>query len=174
MVRLRRDLVLSTLPHLGMVLARLVSLVRVPRPNLGAKQIAVVASTFPLWIDIHHPLSVEEAKLLSRLLEALTIKTVIRTHSSSAHVREADSMSKAFSKHAAYVLQAYFEAMNDPLCVLPPSLRKELYPGLFALCGMLNEHNRNALMTSALDSSGKSAMKALWKEYEKQQYTGQG
>jgi hypothetical protein len=39
---------------------------------------------------------------------------------------------------------------------------------------MLNEHARDALMVSALDASGKAAMKGLWREYEKQRYTGKG
>jgi hypothetical protein len=39
---------------------------------------------------------------------------------------------------------------------------------------MLNEHTRDALMVSALDASGKAAMKGLWREYEKQRYTGEG
>jgi hypothetical protein len=39
---------------------------------------------------------------------------------------------------------------------------------------MLNEHTRDALMVSALDASGKAAMKNLWREYEKQRYTGKG
>jgi len=39
---------------------------------------------------------------------------------------------------------------------------------------MLNEYARDALMVSALDASGKAVMKGLWREYEKQRYTGKG
>lgn len=64
--------------------------------------------------------------------------------------------------------------MNDPLCVLTSDIRKELRPGLFALCDMLNDHSRDAMMMSVLDSNGKSTLKALWKDYEKQHYVGKG
>lgn len=83
-------------------------------------------------------------------------------------------MAKPFSKHAAYVLKAYIEAMNDPLCVLPLNLRQSLQPGLFSLCDMISDHSRDAVMVSAPDAGGKVVMKALWKEYEKQKYVGKG
>lgn len=175
LVRLRRDLISLTLPHLGMALRQLLMLTRRPRPHLGGKQSSIISNTLPVWINIEHPLGPAEGKILARLLEALAIKSVPRTHSSSTtELRKAESLSKPFSKHAAYVLKAYIDAMNDPLCILPSDLRKELYPGLFALCGMLNEHSRDALMLSSLDSGGKTTMKSLWKEYEKQHYVGRG
>ncbi|KAI6141681.1 hypothetical protein BKA82DRAFT_4201189 [Pisolithus tinctorius] len=58
--------------------------------------------------------------------------------------------------------------MNDPLCLLTPEIRRELEHGLFSLCEMLSEHNRDALMVSALDSGGMTLMKSFWREYEKQ------
>ena len=72
------------------------------------------------------------------------------------------------------MLTAYVEAVNDPLCFVTSGIRKELQPGLFALCDMLGEHNRDAMMVSALDAGGKATMKVLWKEYEKQRYVGKG
>lgn len=174
LVRLRRDLVSLTLPHLAMILRQLVTLTRRSRPQLGAKQSALVAHTFPPWINVKQPLAPEEGKALARLLEALAIKTVVRTNAPSAELAKAESLARPFAKHAAYVLQAYIDAMNDPLCILPSEMRKELRPGLFALCGLLHEHNRDAMMTSSLDSSGKTAMKSLWGEYEKQHYVGKG
>jgi hypothetical protein len=64
--------------------------------------------------------------------------------------------------------------VNDPLCVVNQEVRKELRPGLFILLEMINEHDRNALMTTALDVGGKATLKALWKDYEKQRYVGRG
>lgn len=64
--------------------------------------------------------------------------------------------------------------MNDPLCVLSSEIRKELMPGLFALCDMVTEHARDALMVSGLDGGGKATLKVLWREYEKQRYVGKG
>ena len=83
-------------------------------------------------------------------------------------------MARPFSKHAAYVLQAYIEALNDPLCIIPMAVRKELEPGLFALCDMMGEYNRDALMVASLDAGGKTVLKSLWREYEKQRYVGKG
>ena len=173
LIRLRRDLVTSTLPHLGMVLRQLLLSTRSCRPNLGAKQKTLVMNTQPRWISASHPLGAEEGKALGRLLESLNTKTTVRILSSS-DTQKAESLAKPFSKHAAYVLQAYIEAMNDSLCILSLEVRKELEPGLFALCAMMNEHGRDALMVSALDVGGKATLKGLWKEYEKQRYVGKG
>jgi hypothetical protein len=88
--------------------------------------------------------------------------------------QKAESLSKPFAKHAAYVVTAYIDAVNDPLCVMRADVRRELEPGLFSLCEMMGAHSRDAVMVSALDAGGKSVMKALWKEYEKQRYVGKG
>lgn len=175
LIRLRRDLVMPHLPHLGMVLRQLMMSIRNCRPQLGAKQSTLVANTLPIWVNVKQPLGPEEAKAFARLLEALATKTTIRSHSSlNTDAPKAESLAKPFSKHAAFVLEAYIDAMNDPLCSLPAELRKQLSPGLFALCGMMNEHSRDAMMVSALDAGGKTTMKAIWKEYEKQKYVGKG
>ncbi|KZT06756.1 uncharacterized protein LAESUDRAFT_774312 [Laetiporus sulphureus 93-53] len=174
LIRLRRDLVTKTLPHLGMVLRQLTSSLRAPRPQLAAKQTKMVASTLPRWINVHQPLSAEESKTLARLITTLTTKTIVRTHNQAAELQKPASLARPFSKHGAYVLVAYVEAVNDPLCHVSTQVRKELQPGLFALCDMLGEHIRDAIMVSALDSGGKATMKAIWREYEKQRYIGKG
>lgn len=130
--------------------------------------------TQPIWINKAQPLGPQEGKALARVLETLNTKTTVRTHSSFIEAQKAESLSKPFSKHAAYVLKAYIEAMNDPLCALPLEMRKELYPGLFALCSTMNDHSRDAMMVSGLDAGGKATMKALWKDYERQRYVGKG
>jgi hypothetical protein len=134
----------------------------------------MVTDTFPVWINGGHPLAAEEGRALARLLTTLTSKTIVRTHQSLADSQKAESLAKPFSKHAAYVLKSYVDAMNDPLCVMPLDIRKELQPGLFSLCDMISEHSRDAMMVSALDAGGKATMKALWKEHEKQRYVGKG
>jgi hypothetical protein len=173
-IRLRRDLVVCTLPHLGMILRQLIMVMRHLRPRLGAKQSKMVTDTFPVWINGGHPLAAEEGRALARMLTTLTSKTIVRTHQSLADSQKAESLAKPFSKHAAYVLKSYVDAMNDPLCVMPLDIRKELQPGLFSLCDMISEHSRDAMMVSALDAGGKATMKALWKEHEKQRYVGKG
>ncbi|KAJ7169665.1 Urb2/Npa2 family-domain-containing protein [Mycena filopes] len=174
LIRLRRDLVALTLPNLGLVLQQLIATIRRPRPQLGAKQTALVTDTLPVWLNSAFPVGPEEGKALARLLETLTTKTTIRSNSSTADTQRAESLARPFSKHAVYIIKAYIDAMNDPLCILPAELRKELRPGLFALCDMVNDHNRDAMMVSALDAGGKTIMKNLWTEYEKQKYIGKG
>ncbi|KIM48444.1 hypothetical protein M413DRAFT_440178 [Hebeloma cylindrosporum] len=176
LIRLRRDLVSHALPHLGMILRQLLLCMRSCRPHLGAKQTSIVMNTQPLWMSASQPLGAEEAKILGRLLESLNTKTTVRVLSSSAtsENQKPESLAKPFSKHAVYVLKAYIEAMNDPLCLLPLDVRKELQPGIFALCSMVSEHSRDSLMISALDGGGKMTFKALWKEYDKQRYVGKG
>ncbi|OCH96588.1 hypothetical protein OBBRIDRAFT_765485 [Obba rivulosa] len=173
LVRLRRDLVLLTLPQLGTVLRLLILSLRSLRPHLGKRQSKLVSDTLPRWIEPGAPLGAEESKALARLMTTLTTKTLVRTHGSSAQEQKPESLARPFSKHAAYVLTAYIHAMNDPLCFMPAPVRRELQPGLFALCDMMGEHDRDAMMVT-LDTGGKATMKALWKEYEKQRYVGKG
>ncbi|KAI0314980.1 Urb2/Npa2 family-domain-containing protein [Amylostereum chailletii] len=172
LVRLRRDLVLNTLPHLCSVLRQLVFSLRSPRPLLGAKQHNIVSGSLPAWISGEGALGIDESKAFARLLTTLATKSVIRVHGPNAELQKPESLARPLSKYVVYVLQAYIEALNDPLCVLSSGVRHEVQPGLFALCDMLNEHARDASMVSALDAGGKAAMKALWREYEKQRYVG--
>lgn len=168
------------LPHLGMILRRLVLALRGCRPNLGAKQLAVVMNTQPRWISHTHPLGGEEAKALSRLLESLTVKSTVRVHFSSNNnavdasaAPKAESLAKPFSRHAGCVLKAYVEAMDDPLCVMGLEVRREMREGLFALCGMMGVRGRDALMVG-LNAGGKAVVKAVWKDWEEVRYVGKG
>lgn len=174
LVRHRRDLVLPGLPHLGMVLQRLVAMVRAARPGLGVKQTKAIANSFPFWFNVREPLGIPEFKALSRVLVSLTTKTTVRGVGSVQENQKMESLARPFGKHAPYVLVTYTQAVNDPLCVVYAATRKELYPGLFALCDLLSDHDREAMVLSALDGGGKAAMKTLWNDYKKQKYVGQG
>ncbi|KAG1757888.1 hypothetical protein EDB19DRAFT_1822830 [Suillus lakei] len=123
LVRLRRDLVVHILPHLGMVLRQLVSCMRSLRPQLAAKQSRIVTDTLPSWIAPSEPLGVPEARALARLFTSLTTKSVPRAHMQPNAEQKAESLSKPFAKHAAYVVTAYIDAMNDPLCVMRADVR---------------------------------------------------
>jgi hypothetical protein len=176
LVRLRRDLVVYTLPHLAHVLRQLLFALRNLRPQLGGKQSKLVTDSLPLWVNVAmRPLGAEEAKVLARLLSALTVKTVPRFHRHAVSANEppkAESLAKPFSKHAAHVLTSYIEAANDPLCVFPLEMRKELQPGLFSLCDMLGDRDRDAMTVSALDADGIVTLKTLWRDYDRQKYAG--
>ena len=174
LIRHRRDLVLPALPHLSAVLQGLVKMIRATRPGLGAKQARAVANSFPFWVNSGQPLGISEVKILSRLLVSLTTKATVRLVGPTQENQKMESLARPFGKHASYVLVAYVQAMNDPLCVVYVGHRKELYPGLFALCEMLSDHDREAMVLSALDGGGKATMKTLWNDYKKQKYVGQG
>ena len=81
LVRLRRDLVLHTLPQLGFALRRLLACLRAPRPQLGAKQRRLVMDTLPRWLTPSPSPSgtdagaagVAESKALARLLTTLLV-----------------------------------------------------------------------------------------------------
>ncbi|KAF5382976.1 hypothetical protein D9757_006310 [Collybiopsis confluens] len=175
LVRLRRDLVLLSLPHLSIVLRRLIQLMQWPRPNLGPRQSAIVSRGFPRWINTREPLGMEESQSLSRLFESLATKTLVKKLATSTAVAlKAESLVKPFSKYAAVVIKVYVETFNDPLCALPAPVRKELLPGLYALCGMMNDFNRDSVMALTADAGEKVVLKGLWREYEKQKYVGKG
>lgn len=181
LVRNRRDLVRANLPHLALILCRLISALTSPRPNLGRKQSGIVASSLPRWVASVEPLGTNEAKALARLLTTMTTKTTLRSRFSvsapSAGVRgleaEAQSLAKAFSKHASSVLLEYIKAVNNPFCVVSRGVRDELAPGLYALCGMMAEKGRDSIMP-VLDNGGKMIITTLWAAYQKQRYDGQG
>ncbi|KAL5518587.1 hypothetical protein ACEPAH_270 [Sanghuangporus vaninii] len=178
LIRLRRDLITSTLPHLGMVLSSLIRSLRAPRAQLGARQRTQVSDTLPWWVSPSAPLGVAEGRAIARLLTSLQAKTVPRTFTSRDKGKEkeriAESLLGAFSKHAAPVLGAYINMLVDPLVTVNGSIREALAPGLYALCEAMGEHGRDALMVSGCDAAGKIVFKALWKDYDKQRYVGKG
>ena len=175
LVRQRRDLVATSLPHLSAILSRLLEVLRTVRPDLGARQRRSVTDTLPSWISPALPLGTDNAKSLARLLTSLTTKSVIRAMPSRTDsAGKAQSLTQPFSKHAPYVLTTYLRALTDPLCQFSTSIRRELEPGLFALCDMMGEHGRDSIMVAMLDGGGRTMLKLLWKEYEKQRYTGKG
>jgi hypothetical protein len=138
----------------------------------------MVSNSLPPWIALSQPLGTQEASVLSRLLVALTSKTVVKAKFTPNTIRqdggyEAQSIAKPFAKHASCVLAAYIEVVSDPLCLLARDVRSELAPGLHAICGMSGERGRDALMPT-LDSGGKMILKLLWSSFETQRYSGQG
>ncbi|KIJ49734.1 hypothetical protein M422DRAFT_27511 [Sphaerobolus stellatus SS14] len=172
-VRQRRDLLSPLLPHLAAILRQLLSAMRAARPLLGTKQYRLIADTLPSWINLSEPLSENDAQALTRLLTALTTKSMIRTHG-PIQQQKTESLARPFARHAPYVLLAYLQIMNDPLSRISVGVRRELEPGLFALCAIMGEHGRDTLMVQSLDVGGKSLFKTLWKEYDRQKYVGKG
>jgi hypothetical protein len=176
-IRYRRDLMVQCLPHLVVILRRLVGQLRSPQINLGNKQYRAISNQLPPWIAVSQPLGGAEAVALSRLLVTLNTKNIVRSNLSGPSAldwtREAQSLAKPFSKHASGVLAGYIEILTDPLCLINREIRTELIPGINALCEMAGEKGRDALMVT-LDNSGKALFKTIWASYEKQRYEGKG
>lgn len=188
-IRQRRDLVATTIPHLVVILRLLLDVLRRPRTQLGPRQLQMVADSLPWWINPTKPCGTEEARAVARILTALDAKTIPKVFSNKSKdgnppssvtpnaaisTQSNESLARPFSKHAPYVVKAYLAAETDVLCTYPLSLRRELEPGLLALCGMMNEHGRDALMAQSLNAGEMAAMKILWGAYEKQKYVGKG
>lgn len=177
LIRNRRDLIVLNLPHLAVVFCLLLNSLTNPLENLGQRQYRSISCRLPSWISLSQPLGGEEAALLSRLLVGLTTKTAIRGMGTAFAPyetgKDVQSLAKPFGKHASCVVAAYIGLLNDPLCHIDRETRAELTPGLFALCGMLGEKGRDALMP-ILDNGGKAIFKTLWSSYESQKYVGQG
>lgn len=171
LIRLRRDLVAISLPQVISVLRRLISLLSQPRPQLGAMQHQMVHRKLPNWIHPSKPLGTAEAKMLSRLLETLKLKSIVRLPNRQ---EKADSLARTFSLHAPYIIQAYVELLNDELLQIGKDVVDELEPGMFVLCEISSIHARNAMMSTWSDAGSKAILKTLWQEYEKQRYIGKG
>lgn len=180
-MRHRRDLVASTAPHLTAVLIRLLLCLRLPRANLGGRQTRALTTALPGWWSPRHALPLSCARALARLLTSLTVKTVPRLHhSSDASAKKkanskAESLATPLAKHAPYVLLAYVRLLTELDGVITSLVRHELEPGIGALCSMIGERDRDALMVSAgLDGGGKGVFKMVWAEWEKARYVGKG
>lgn len=54
-------------------------------------------------------------------------------------------------------------------------MRRELEPGVGALCGMVGEKDRDSIMVGGgLDGGGKGILKMIWSEWEGGRYVGKG
>lgn len=179
LVRHRRDLVVHLAPHLSSLLSQLVGCLRTVRPNLGGRQHRLLSNSLPGWLNVSsQPLGPNEAKALARLLTSLTAKTVPRV---PAHLQsvpsnlKADSLSGPLAKHAPYVLLAYIHLLTDLSSVVSPLMRRELAPGVGAVCEMVGERDRDAIMVGGgLDAGGKGVLKMVWNEWESRRYVGRG
>lgn len=176
LIRHRRDLVASTAPHLSAIVTQLIWCLRSTRPNLGGRQTRSVVETLPGWIDVvSHPLGTEEARSLARLLTSLTAKTIPRTHAHTTTSTKAESLATPLSKHAPFLLLAYVRLLTDLNSVVPSLMRRELEPGVGALCQMVGEKDRDAIMIGGgLDGGGKGVLKMVWAEWESGRYVGKG
>ncbi|KAF9965495.1 hypothetical protein BGZ70_004720 [Mortierella alpina] len=157
----------------------------VGRESLGVVGSAAVVNT------IGDPLPVECAENFSRLLTALGSKGVssFSSHGGGNSATEESSVSgggggggsftvttdasKAFGKHAPYILMEYFAIQSSVVAsISQQSLRSALLPGLYALLNLCSDWEREMMMVG-LDNTGKTLLKGLYADYLKyHKYTG--
>lgn len=178
LVRQRKDLLMPCLPQLTDLLAqqgRLLS--RLVRQHPGQATLREVSAQMPAWLDVlHAPLGVAAARAWARLLTELGAKTAVahpvfkaaRVDRPSA----TESIRKPMTKHAVHILVAYVRCVTMGPTTIPVALRQELQPGLFTICDLCGEYERDAALKNMLDASGQLIFKSLWRDYERQRYRG--
>ncbi|KAF9954171.1 hypothetical protein BGZ72_004790 [Mortierella alpina] len=141
-------------------------------------------------VMIGDPLPVECAENFSRLLTALGSKGVssFNSHGGGNSATEESSVSggggggsftittdasKAFGKHAPYILMEYFAIQSSVVAsISQQSLRSALLPGLYALLNLCSDWEREMMMVG-LDNTGKTLLKGIYADYLKyHKYTG--
>ncbi|GJJ72555.1 nucleolar pre-ribosomal-associated protein 2 [Entomortierella parvispora] len=151
----------------------------------------------PVTVVMGDPLPVECAENFSRLLTALGSKGVVSHHqqhqqqqqqqqqqenavngisssTSSGFTTVSADASKAFGKHAPYLLMEYFTIQCSVVASIRSlELRNALLPGLYGLLNLCSEWEREMMMVG-LDNTGKTLLKGLYSDYLKYyKYTGQ-
>ncbi|CAO3568038.1 unnamed protein product [Mortierella alpina] len=159
---------------------------------IGRESLGVVGSATGVNM-IGDPLPVECAENFSRLLTALGSKGVssFSSHGGGNSATEETSASggrgggggglftittdasKAFGKHAPYILMEYFAIQSSVVAsISQQSLRSALLPGLYALLNLCSDWEREMMMVG-LDNTGKTLLKGLYADYLKyHKYTG--
>ncbi|KAG0198648.1 hypothetical protein BGX28_007911 [Mortierella sp. GBA30] len=152
-------------------------------------------------VVIGDPLSIDCAENFARLLTALGSKGVssFGSHGSGAQSAAEETAaasstpslsssgagssggsfaittdaSKAFGKHAPYILMEYFTIQSSVVAsISQQSLRNALLPGLYALLNLCSDWEREMMMVG-LDNTGKTLLKGLYADYLKyHKYTG--
>jgi hypothetical protein len=160
LVRNRQDNVLSLFYHFTQCLSASFTLLRTV--DNSAK-----VSILPIWLQAPSSLDLSSAKLVTRLLIALTAK-------SFSQGKKMTSYQGALSKHAPFVLARYLLACtaNPPLS---GNVRAALWPGIKAIMGSMSKFEREALMKGMLTSEHEAErvlLRALWKDFDRQRYKG--
>lgn len=196
LVRQRRDLIVDLLPLLVTVHSRLIPLFSLPRrTGEGASRAQKrVLESWPIWltsVDSEHWLGKEEAREFARALTGMTSRTTIRTMAESnpaSNINTSGTMVGELSKHAPAILVSYTRALASPYSSVPLEVRRELEPGLFALCEAVTSGGKALFGIKGGESSGDAfglgeggntdaeweVWGDLWRRWRGRRYTGGG
>jgi hypothetical protein len=167
----RADLVNETLPSAVHVLCSMLRVLQCPRNGRAIRG--------PFWLA--EPLDSSAATSFSRLLSSLASRRFASGNKST-------SLASSFVKHTSAILVAYVRASADPFAGLSTAVRRELEPGLFALCELITVGGRVdgrgregegvGLPFGLGEGPGGEAEKELWadlwRDWKTKRYTGQG
>jgi hypothetical protein len=182
LARHRPDLVLATLPLITAFLASVFAVLQSPRAAIGGKVRARAVARWPAWIADGQELGDNEAKRFARVLTTLSSRS---SRTAAAGSQDKISLSGPFAKHAPALLVAYVRAVADSVSGLSTAVRKELEPGLFALCEVITAGGRAEGREGegvgepfGLGEVGGDAEREvwadLWRRWGKERYVGQG
>lgn len=199
LVRHRRDLIVNILPHLMKLYSRVFTLFVRPRAIAGSGKLrSIVINRRPNWLGPldEDCLDVNSAAAVARSISTLTGRTTIRRGKnddgsklrSSGMERDLGSLVGQLSKHAPGVLVAYTKAVADPLAGIPVGARREMEPGLFALCEAITAGGKAQYGKGPGEGVGEAfglgegdnsdaeyeVWVDLWQRWSKKRYAGQG
>lgn len=165
--------------------------------HAGVDKLVTAPAPVPVTVVMGDPLPVECAENFSRLLTALGSKGVVSHHQQHQQQQQQQQQqenalngtssstttgfttvsadaSKAFGKHAPYLLMEYFTIQCSVVASIRSlELRNALLPGLYGLLNLCSEWEREMMMVG-LDNTGKTLLKGLYADYLKyHKYTGQ-
>lgn len=177
LIRHRKDIVKPCLPHLTEVLSQQWHLLsHVSRAHTGMAIERQVHASMPCWLDVAvSPLGLDAAQAFRRVLSELAGKTSVIHVSKKVKPNTpntTETLAKPMKKHAVYVLVAYARCVTMPHTTIPPNLRQELLPGLFALCDICGDFERDTALKSMLDASAQLVFKDIWRQWDGQRYKG--
>lgn len=137
LIRHRPDLCVSNLPAIVGALAASIPLLQRARTSSSAAQ-KKAASRRAWWLMTEPNIdpAPQHAALISRILVSLCTAKVAATEG------EGQKLAGPLAKHAPAILVSYARAASDPWAGLSPAVRKELEPGLFALCEVVTAGGR--------------------------------
>jgi hypothetical protein len=187
---------MNILPQLMQVYSRMFGLFVRPRASIGSGKLrSIVINRRPQWMGPQDAdcLDEQRAAAFARTVSTLTGRTTIRKNkldTSRSHGLERDlgSLVGQLSKHAPGLLLAYVKAVADPLAGVSVGIRREMEPGLFALCEAITAGGKAQYGKGPGEGVGEAfglgegdnadaeyeIWVDLWERWSKRRYSGQG
>jgi len=186
----RADLVLRALTHVVVVIQASFKVLQEPKDTAGNRGIRGERelSTTPFSISGNDDAVGEaDAGQLSRLLVRLANARWPRTNPATTTMNR-QRLAAPLAKHAPAILAAYVRAAADPVSALPASARRQLEPGLDALCETITAGGRvtgrgregeGIGIPFGVGEGGNGAIEReiwsdLWRAWSRRRYVGQG